>query len=75
MSTWMRPAIGTLDPWHLEIGVSPGGLRVAHCGVTYRSDELLITRMSDDAPDASELCEACHVAFRRLPREFDSGSN
>jgi hypothetical protein len=71
MHPWIRLLVAyepNPEPWHLQLGVSPGGLRVAHCGVSYAHDDELETRPFADPPPSSDTCETCHVAFRRMPR-------
>lgn len=70
MNTWIR-LLSTeefAEPWHLRLGVSPGWLRVAHCGGSYILDDELQTRPFDDTPSNADLCETCNVASRRLSR-------
>jgi hypothetical protein len=71
MNAWLRVSATsgpTADPWHLLLGNSPHGMRVAHCGEAYPSDVDLDSRSFDDPPGIGDTCEACHVASRRVAR-------
>jgi hypothetical protein len=71
MNAWMRPSTTSapnVDLWHLLLGNSPHGMRVAHCGEAYPGDIDLMTRPFADTPRIIDTCEACHVASRRLAR-------
>jgi hypothetical protein len=69
MNAWLRLSITKLsEPWHLLLGNSPYGMRVAHCGEAYPPNVDLLTRAFDDPPGVMDTCEACHVASLRLAR-------
>ena len=55
-----------MEPWHLLLGNSPHGMRVAHCGAAYAPDTDLLTVPFDEPPRPTDMCEACQVAARRM---------
>jgi hypothetical protein len=68
VTRWIRMLVENernTEPWHLQLGLSPGGLRVAECGVAYPPDDELETRPFVDPPPSADTCETCHVAYRR----------
>jgi hypothetical protein len=67
MNAWMRRSdMSLVEPWHLLLGISPHGMRVAHCGTAFAPDTDLLTVPFDDPPRPTEMCEACQVAARRM---------
>ena len=69
MNAWMRRSdMPGIEPWHLLLGNSPHGMRVAHCGAAFAHDTHMLTVSFDDPPRPTEMCEACQVAARRMSR-------
>ena len=67
MNAWIcRSDNSGMEPWHLLLGNSPHGMRVAHCGVAFAPDTNMLTVPFADPPQATEMCEACQVAARRM---------
>ena len=66
MNAWMR-LLATGDASHLLLGSSPSGLRVGHCGVAFLPNDELEERSFEDRPSIVDICDACHVASRRVP--------
>ena len=63
MNAWTRLR-GIQELWHLEVLVTPNGLRVAHCGVNYLPHFELETSVLEAAA-ALDTCEVCYTAFSR----------
>ncbi len=64
--SWVRLLLAR-GQWHLQVIVSPSGLRVAHCGVSYPpSDELETSAL--EAASALNTCDVCYEAYRRSSR-------
>jgi hypothetical protein len=66
VNAWMRRSDSDAASWHLLLGNSPHGMRVAHCGAAFAPDTDMLTVPFDDPPRSTEMCEACQVAARRM---------
>lgn len=67
MNAWMRISDDSgVEPWHLLLGNSPHGMRVAHCGAAFAPGSNMLTVPFDEPPRPAEMCEACQVAARRM---------
>jgi hypothetical protein len=67
MNAWMRrPDTSGMESWHLLLGTSPRGMRVAHCGEAFAPGTGLLTVPLDDPPRPTEICEPCLGAARRM---------
>jgi hypothetical protein len=67
MNAWIR--LTAIDPfapvaWHLQLGITPSGLRIAACGYSYAPTSPVDVRPAVEVPSMN-VCEACDVAYRR----------
>lgn len=60
--SWVRLLVER-GRWHLQVVVSPRGLRVAHCGVSFLPSDELETSALEAAP-ALRTCDVCYEAYR-----------
>lgn len=69
MNAWIRLSpngSSSSEHWHLLLGTSPQGMRVAHCGVAYPSNDELEKCPFENPPRILDSCETCQVASRRV---------